>query len=122
MYSSLNGENDMLYSLPLPHSEKNRKTGAMKFDDGTTCPCSITSISTHGITISLWRARELPHEFWLSIDDRAWRVRLVWRTGLHNGVQFIDTAIHPTTCGFPSSATPHEALVKHRKKLSIARR
>jgi hypothetical protein len=77
----------------------------MRFDDGSTCPCFVGSISTHGIMISLMRNRELPAEFWLSIDARTWRVRIVWRTGLHNGVQFIDTSIQPIRSGSPNFAT-----------------
>jgi hypothetical protein len=77
----------------------------MKFEDGTTCPCFVTNISTHGIMICLLRNRELPAEFWLSVDERTWRVRPVWRTGLHTGMQFIDTSIEPIKYGVPHSAT-----------------
>jgi hypothetical protein len=103
-----NGEGDVLYRLPLPRSQANKKTGALKFDDGTTCRCSVMSISTHGVMVSLWHNRELPAEFCLSIDDRTWRVRLVWRAGLHTAFNLLSLQFSPPHPVFETPQLPHK--------------
>ena len=56
--------------------------------------CIVMNLSGFGAKLSLLRSsEELPDRFSLSIGGVSSPVRIIWRTRLHVGVQFLRTAL-----------------------------
>jgi hypothetical protein len=66
-----------------------QKAGVMAFEDGTSCACIVKNISRCGAKLSLLQSRLVPNEFSLTIGHTKSRVRTIWRTRFHVGVEFI---------------------------------
>jgi hypothetical protein len=66
-----------------------QKAAIMMFDDGTSYPCILKNTSNRGAKISLLGSHPLPPEFSLAIGAQKSRVRPIWRTRFHVGVEFV---------------------------------
>jgi PilZ domain-containing protein len=69
------------------------KPGMVVVDNETRHPCLVSNLSSGGAKISLVQRHALPEEFTLSLSGSSNRVRLVWRTGFHAGVEFIKSDV-----------------------------
>jgi hypothetical protein len=58
-------------------------------DDGRSRLCTVFNLSMNGAKLSLLSRDDLPAEFTVLVDGEKRRSRLVWRTGLHAGVEFV---------------------------------
>jgi hypothetical protein len=58
-------------------------------NDGRSKPCTVCNLTMNGAKLSLLSRDELPTEFTVLVDGVNRRSRLVWRTGLHAGVEFV---------------------------------
>jgi len=66
-----------------------QKAGLIAFDDGTSSPCIIKNLWPKGAKFSLPNAVKVPVEFSLTIGEKKSRVRTIWNTRFHIGVEFI---------------------------------
>ena len=58
-------------------------------NDGQYQPCLVANLSSDGAKLTVLRRDQLPAQFTLSVESVKHRSKLVWRTGLHAGVQFL---------------------------------
>jgi hypothetical protein len=66
-------------------------SGSIITDDGMSNPCTVSNLSSKGAKLSVLSGDDLPEEFDLSLAGTRHRGRLIWRAGLHAGIQFVPT-------------------------------
>jgi hypothetical protein len=66
-------------------------SGSVISDDGMSNPCTVCNLSTKGAKLTVASRDDLPEEFDLSVEGARHRSRLIWRAGLHAGIQFVPT-------------------------------
>jgi hypothetical protein len=59
-------------------------------DDGRSRTCIVSNLAPNGAKLSLVGREALPLEFTLLADGVKHRSRLVWCTGFHVGIAFMD--------------------------------
>jgi len=66
-------------------------SGSIISDDGMCNPCTVSNLSSKGAKLTVLSRGDLPEEFDLSVAGSRHRSRLIWRAGLHAGIQFVPT-------------------------------
>ena len=56
-------------------------------EDGQSKPCVVSNLSPTGAKLTVLTRDDLPPEFNVSVDGTKYRSRLVWRAGLHVGIE-----------------------------------
>jgi hypothetical protein len=72
-------------------------------DDGQSKPCVVSNLSPSGAKLTVVSRDDLPAQFSVSVAGAKHRSRLVWRAGLHVGVQFVPDASDVHALGSASS-------------------
>jgi hypothetical protein len=58
-------------------------------DDGQSKPCTVSNLSPAGAKLTVLSRDDLPAEFDVSVAGTKYRSRLIWRAGLHVGIEFM---------------------------------
>jgi hypothetical protein len=58
-------------------------------DDGQSNPCTVSNLSSKGARLTVLSYEDLPEEFDVSLAGAKHRSRLIWRAGLHVGIEFM---------------------------------
>jgi hypothetical protein len=71
-------------------------------DEGQSEPCVVSNLSPTGAKLTVLSRDDLPAEFTVSVEGSKHRSRLIWRAGLHVGIEFLPDV--------PAAARPRVTL------------